>query len=67
MTIKRFEGRSVIVTGAAGAIGRAIAKRFAAEGAAVCVSDLKAEGAEAVAEEIRLMDGNAFGCGVDVT
>ena len=67
MTMKRFEGRSVIVTGAAGAIGRAIAKRFAAEGAAVCVSDLKAEGAEAVAEEIRLMDGNAFGCGVDVT
>jgi len=33
--MKRFEGRSVIVTGAAGAIGRAIAKRFAAEGAAV--------------------------------
>ena len=27
MTIKRVEGRSVIVTGAAGAIGRAIARR----------------------------------------
>ena len=27
MTMKRFEGRSVIVTGAAGAIGRAIARR----------------------------------------
>lgn len=65
--MRRFEGRSVIVTGAGGAIGRAIAKRFAQEGAAVCVSDLKPEGAEAVAAEIRRAGGNAFGCRADVT
>lgn len=65
--MKGLKGRSVIVTGAAGAIGRAIAKRFAEEGATVCVSDLKREGAEAVAEEIRQLGGGAFSCETDVT
>jgi NAD(P)-dependent dehydrogenase (short-subunit alcohol dehydrogenase family) len=36
----RLEGRGVIVTGAASGIGRAIALRFAREGALVVVSDL---------------------------
>jgi NAD(P)-dependent dehydrogenase (short-subunit alcohol dehydrogenase family) len=36
----RFAGKSVIVTGAASGIGRAIATRFAAEGASVIVADI---------------------------
>lgn len=40
---RRFEGRSVIVTGAGGGIGRATAAAFAAEGARLVVSDLKPE------------------------
>ena len=44
--------RHVVVTGAAGGIGSAVARRFAAEGARVLAADLDEAGARAVAEEI---------------
>jgi 3-oxoacyl-[acyl-carrier protein] reductase len=43
---------TVLVTGAAGGMGRATARVFAAEGAKVAVTDFGAEGAQAVAAEI---------------
>ncbi|NUP67007.1 MAG: SDR family oxidoreductase, partial [Nonomuraea sp.] len=49
----RVRDKVVVVTGAAGGIGRALALRFAAEGAAgVVVADLDEPGARAVAAEI---------------
>ena len=56
-----------LVTGAGAGIGRAIAMLFAEAGAAVVVSDLKAETANAVADEINKAGGRAIGVACNVT
>jgi 3-hydroxybutyrate dehydrogenase len=63
----RLKDKSAIVTGAASGIGKAIALRFAREGARVAIADLKKEAAEATAKEIRAGEGTALGLAVDVT
>jgi len=50
--MKRMRDKIVIVSGGAGGIGREIAARMALEGAAVLVSDINLEGAEAVASQL---------------
>jgi meso-butanediol dehydrogenase/(S,S)-butanediol dehydrogenase/diacetyl reductase len=50
--MSRFDGASVVVTGGGSGIGRAIAQRFAADGAAVLVADVDGGRAEEVAGEI---------------
>ncbi len=63
----RFEGRVVIVTGAASGIGRATAQRFGAEkGKVVCV-DIKLAGAEETAASIRAAGGEAKAVACDVS
>lgn len=60
----RLSGKVAIVTGAAGGIGLATARRLAAEGAMVAITDLHEEEALAAAETIK---GTAIGFALDVT
>ena len=66
---KELSRRIALITGGASGIGRAVAQRFAQEGAHVVVADLNAKGAESVAEEIQKLhgEGKAISISMDVT
>jgi len=57
---KDLSGEVVVVTGAAGYIGRRLALKFAEKGAAVVLWDVNKDGIEEVAEEIKETGGHAF-------
>ncbi len=59
--------RTAVVTGGASGIGGAIARRLAADGAAVAIFDLDGDAAKVAAAEIEATGGVALGLAVDVT
>jgi NAD(P)-dependent dehydrogenase (short-subunit alcohol dehydrogenase family) len=59
-------GRVALITGGGGEIGGAIARRFAAEGAAILVADLRGVAAEGVAADIVAAGGRASALETDV-
>jgi meso-butanediol dehydrogenase / (S,S)-butanediol dehydrogenase / diacetyl reductase len=61
-----MDGKIALVTGGARGIGRAIALRFAREGANVVVADQNLDGARAVGEEIEALGRQAVPLQVDV-
>lgn len=65
--MKRLEGKVAIVTGSSSGIGKAIACRFAEEGAKVVVAARRATLCERTVEQIRARGGEANAVRVDVT
>jgi len=66
-SLKRFFSKHVIVTGAGTGIGRAIACRFASEGARVVIANRNRTNGEKVVQEIRDSGGIAAYIPVDVS
>ena len=56
-------GKGLVITGAAGGIGRAIAEHLTAQGARVVVSDFREE---AVAATVKAIGGKSYGVAMDV-
>jgi NAD(P)-dependent dehydrogenase (short-subunit alcohol dehydrogenase family) len=66
MSAIQLPGKRVIVTGAAGGLGRGFAQAFAAAGAAVVAADIDQKGAQETARLIIDSGGKAYAAEVDV-
>ncbi|MDR0623608.1 MAG: SDR family oxidoreductase [Treponema sp.] len=63
----RLENKVALISGAAQGLGAAMARLFAAQGALVCIGDLKTEAGNQTAAAIREAGGQAFFVALDVT
>ncbi|MEO8606462.1 MAG: SDR family oxidoreductase [Chloroflexota bacterium] len=64
---QRFDGRTALITGGAGGIGAAVARRLASDGANVAIADLSQEAGEKIVAEIAQAGGKAAAYKLDVT
>lgn len=67
MTMQLLNGKTAVVTGAAGGIGSVVAKTFAANGASVVLTDRSGANLQAVEDDIRGAGGTATSIEIDVT
>lgn len=65
--MKKFENKVVAITGGGSGLGKLSCEMFAAEGATVCVIDINAQTAGAVAESIVSAGGKAKAFAADIT
>jgi NAD(P)-dependent dehydrogenase (short-subunit alcohol dehydrogenase family) len=65
--MRRFEGRTILITGAGSGIGKAAAKRFGTEGGRVFCADVNGAAAEETAAGIREAGGEAAAMACDVS
>jgi 3-oxoacyl-[acyl-carrier protein] reductase len=65
--MSQLENQIAVVTGAGRGIGRAIALRFAAEGADIACVSRTAENSEKIAQEVRALGRRAWALAVDVS
>lgn len=63
---RSIRAKRALVTGAASGIGRATAALFAAEGASVAATDVRAEGLESLVDEVRSSGGDIRAFAMDV-
>ena len=63
----KLKDQVAIVTGAASGIGKAIAEKYASEGAKIVIADLNLDAANATAAEIKGAGGQAMGVAMNVT
>lgn len=65
--MSRFDGKVVLLTGAASGVGRATSIRLAAEGASLFAVDVNTEGLQSLANEVATADTNLITQVCDVT
>ncbi len=63
----QLKNKSTIVTGGASGVGRAIAQRYAREGAKVVVADINEQGIDETVQNIRSHGGEATSAVLDVS
>lgn len=63
----KMENKTVIITGAAGNIGRALAKRFAGAGANLVLTDINLDSVQTAINDLNLNDAKTLGVATDIS
>lgn len=65
--MQQFEGKVILITGAAGGLGAAMCRLLSERGGAIAVVDIDGDRAEATAKAVREAGGKAVGIRADIT